>query len=63
MKVIFTKHCDTSIGRVKIGSEVDLPTKEAKEFISSMKAVAVGKVHVEEVATEEVVQQIVEEAE
>lgn len=41
MKVIFTKHCDTSIGRVKIGSEVDLPTKEAKEFISNLKAVAV----------------------
>jgi hypothetical protein len=54
MKVIFTKHCDTSIGRVKIGSEVDLPTKEAKEFISNLKAVAVGKVQ------EEVVQEVVQ---
>ena len=44
MKVLFTKHSDTSLGRVKIGTIVDLPTKEAKDFIQNNKASVVEKV-------------------
>lgn len=49
MKIRFTKHTDTSLGRFKIGEVADLPTKEAKDFIKDGKAQSEGKV-VEEVA-------------
>jgi hypothetical protein len=43
MKIRFTKHTDTSLGRFKIGEVADLPTKEAKEFVKNGKATAEGK--------------------
>lgn len=38
MRILFTKHSDTSVGRVKIGTIVDLPNEEAKNFILNNKA-------------------------
>lgn len=38
MKILFTKHSDTSVGRVKIGTIVDLPEEEAKNFVRNNKA-------------------------
>lgn len=38
MKILFTKHSDTSVGRVKIGTVVDLPFEEAKNFVENNKA-------------------------
>lgn len=57
MKIRFTKHSDTSLGRFKIGSVADLPAKEAKEFVKNGKATAEGEV-VEE--PQEVVETVAE---
>ena len=43
MKILFTKHSDTSVGRVKIGTIVDLPEEEAKNFVENNKASFVDK--------------------
>lgn len=42
MLVEFTKHCDTSEGRKKIGSQCDLPDSEAMTFISENKCKPLG---------------------
>lgn len=51
MLVEFTKHCDTSEGRQKIGNVIALPSNEAKELIAAGKCKALEWT-VEEVAEE-----------
>ena len=48
MKIEFTKHSDTSLGRAKIGEILDLPMSEAKELVAEKKAKKVGKQTVDE---------------
>lgn len=47
MKVEFNCHTDTSLGRAKIGTVLDLPTSEAKAFIASKIATKIGGKHEE----------------
>lgn len=63
MKIRFTKHSDTSVGRCKIGDVVDLPTKEAKEFVENGKATKEGKVVEEPQEVVEIVETETPEAE